>query len=521
MSALLSPGDTESGIVSEVRRTVLDRPVPARLAVVEEQYVDRDYLAAYAHFYSRAFRDYPRYCKRIHFFSYPDPLTPSDLMPRIDPDEDLKFNKLLQAHYIGFCVLRPTYPLTIGRTVLSPPYPNDGTAFVLATRSHSVNLLGYQLYATGSPFIEQDARSAVCASAAMWMAHSSVGQRLDLPMIPMSDLTGLAGSWRHELDGLTIGEISRALSSIGYRSVTFEAISFPRVKDAIYTYIESGLPVILSVLGTLRGARWDASHAIVVLGHKYVGNPFVEARSYQSPLYGEMEFYDASDWTPAFIVHDDQRGPYLELDILPFASLNRSTKNKVRPALPNGVTNTDIVPVARWANEVAVIDNLVVGLPPQTFLLGDEAQEKARRILQRLHVAYGRPFSRVALRTYLIESNEFKKAVLRRAVKVPELAKLYRAKNMSRFVWVTEVTKVLYRGGTKPHINPLESEILLDYTSSSLTDDFVAGFAVGRYFEMGVEELDPAGALAAGTVVNRDADYYAFVRDVEGNPTSA
>ena len=41
----------------------------AKTVVVEEEYVDREFLKDYAKFYSRAYRSVPRYTTRYHFFS--------------------------------------------------------------------------------------------------------------------------------------------------------------------------------------------------------------------------------------------------------------------------------------------------------------------------------------------------------------------------------------------------------------------------------------------------------------------
>jgi hypothetical protein len=41
----------------------------ANTCVIEEQYIDKDYLIDYQKFYSRSFKEMKRFTKRIHFFS--------------------------------------------------------------------------------------------------------------------------------------------------------------------------------------------------------------------------------------------------------------------------------------------------------------------------------------------------------------------------------------------------------------------------------------------------------------------
>src|SRR3989442_1582913 len=40
-----------------------------RAIVVENHYIDRDYMEDHSVFYSRSLRDYPNFCRRLHFFS--------------------------------------------------------------------------------------------------------------------------------------------------------------------------------------------------------------------------------------------------------------------------------------------------------------------------------------------------------------------------------------------------------------------------------------------------------------------
>src|SRR5438309_11578107 len=41
----------------------------ARIALLEERYLDRDYSAEFSSFYSRLFEQYGRFCRRFHFFA--------------------------------------------------------------------------------------------------------------------------------------------------------------------------------------------------------------------------------------------------------------------------------------------------------------------------------------------------------------------------------------------------------------------------------------------------------------------
>lgn len=44
--------------------------VNAKTIVVEQEYVDRDFLEDYSSYYVRCFADYRRICSRLHFFDF-------------------------------------------------------------------------------------------------------------------------------------------------------------------------------------------------------------------------------------------------------------------------------------------------------------------------------------------------------------------------------------------------------------------------------------------------------------------
>ena len=78
--------------------------------VVEEKYIDKNFFDDYIHFYGTCYRDYSRICQRFHFFK---------IAIKIESilNLDSKFNKLLQANYLGFSIIKPI-PNLIGRTVI-------------------------------------------------------------------------------------------------------------------------------------------------------------------------------------------------------------------------------------------------------------------------------------------------------------------------------------------------------------------------------------------------------------------
>src|ERR1039457_2606514 len=87
--------------------------IGAQTLVIEDPYVDADYLDDFAVYYSKCFTQYDRWCRRLHFFTRQ--FTRDDFLKYLNcasPVTDL------QSTYLGFVVARPLPQTIIGRTVL-------------------------------------------------------------------------------------------------------------------------------------------------------------------------------------------------------------------------------------------------------------------------------------------------------------------------------------------------------------------------------------------------------------------
>lgn len=96
--------------------------IHARTVVIEPQYNDADYLDDYASYYVRCFPEYPRFCRRIHFFS--SRFNEKHLEKAILSKDDSAIVTILKRSYLGFVVGRPLSITVVGRTLVSN-YPTD------------------------------------------------------------------------------------------------------------------------------------------------------------------------------------------------------------------------------------------------------------------------------------------------------------------------------------------------------------------------------------------------------------
>src|ERR1700730_84174 len=138
----------------------------------EDHYLDRDYIEDLALFYSRSLRNYPNYCRRLHFFSRAiSPEEWKQLIARARQNYHATCNELSES-YLGFAVRRAIPGRPIGRTVLAPfgPQTEGGTREFRPLREYCAHLNGLTLHVRGLAFQQQDQGVSACATTALWTA---------------------------------------------------------------------------------------------------------------------------------------------------------------------------------------------------------------------------------------------------------------------------------------------------------------------------------------------------------------
>lgn len=216
----------------------------ASWAVLEPDYIDRDYRDEYVHYYAFTYRPLSTRCSRMHFFKESDD----------GPDV-----------YLGYCVLRPIRDHPVCRTVITPP--DDLRPYVSCMTTSVVHASGQRFGATGFPFMEQDSLYGVCAHASIWMVALYHHLEHRTPRRLMSNIrTGAAA--RQEFfrvtpsDGLSERQVGAALQHLGLDAIQY---SLDRLKKlgpgttaaTICRYLNSRFPVILTT----------ANHVTILIGY--------------------------------------------------------------------------------------------------------------------------------------------------------------------------------------------------------------------------------------------------------------
>lgn len=291
-------------------------------ALVENDYLDRDYSEEFSAFYSRLFRRYRRRTRRIHFFR-------SDLATIAERDGLLAVKQEMCAcnergDYLGFLVVRPVIDASIGRTVLRTLRAPPGMGACIQVRAtYETHPLGTTLQVKGMPFTQQDQRISACAQASIWMSGRHFNARHAGPWFSTVAITEaaskptdlvLSSSVPAGSSGLSINNMLRALRAMDRHPYAFAGDLTPdghiiwppslSPQAMLSRYVGSGIPVIAGL--SPWASNQNDGHAVVVIGDTF--KPLdVAVLQTSRPTMAEL--------SPYFLVHDDQRGVNLRMPL--------------------------------------------------------------------------------------------------------------------------------------------------------------------------------------------------------------
>jgi hypothetical protein len=290
------------------------RDLSAKTIIVETEYVDSHYLEDYAAFYSQCFRDYKRFCARLHFFDIEvSEAGFSNFLLRDEP-RTITLRALTRA-YLGFIVVKPLPETFIGRTCLKT-YPDIDVRHFPITRHYAVSLFGIDLYVKTLAFQEQDTAASGCATSALWSAFHGTGPLFHHHIPSPVQITNSATigapvpSRTFPNYGLTATQMSQAIRSVGLEPFYLEVNDNYVTKSHLYAYLKGKVPVLM--LGRSIDVKKMASpiapddcefHAIAASGFRTTEE--------LSP-YGKGLLLRASSIQRIY-AHDDQVGPFSRL----------------------------------------------------------------------------------------------------------------------------------------------------------------------------------------------------------------
>jgi hypothetical protein len=145
-------------------------PMGPKTMVVEQEYIDHDFLEDFAAYYVRFFHEYEHKCARFHFFSHG--FDGSELDKLLKNDKSLLTADQLRQSYLGFVVIKSLPQTIVGRTCLRPYDENEQRHFPIK-RKYTADLFGIDLEVETLSLQEQDSVIAACATSALWSAFQS------------------------------------------------------------------------------------------------------------------------------------------------------------------------------------------------------------------------------------------------------------------------------------------------------------------------------------------------------------
>ncbi len=445
--------------------------IGARSYLIESRYIDRDYSSDYRRFYAQTFKTYPRHCKRVHFFA--EDLEPIGTNKNwIERTEALQ--KTSKRSYLGFCVVRPLPNAPIGRTALrgDGPAGPDIESVVTCRARVRANLLGAELDVVGACFMQQDSRVGACAQVAIWTGARHMHHRHKYNWLSVADITRLAVPSTAEeatslpagSDFLTSERMIRAIHEMGFQPLCVEGAN---IGDAILPYVESGLPVILGLQD--KSFPGSLGHAVTVIGQLFAKQ--------------KTPGHRLADYFPAYIVHDDQAGPYVLLpkDAHAAAAHSFDSNQLVRHRL-HGMTQIELnvadhavfavvlMPVRAFSTASAA-ERTAWGRLNAT--LGDMKNIRAKltgegvqvddRLLSELIEAHKK--KRIVMRTYLTSASGYRMHIARSTASSGLKDRVMRL-HLPHFTWITEISTVDSYNQASPGFRRMYGHSILDATST-------------------------------------------------------
>jgi len=393
--------------------------INAKTVVIEEKYIDKDYLIDYAKFYARSFNIDTKFTHRLHFFS--EVFSNYDFQKILVGGEKEGFEKLNNS-YLGFVVMKPIKDedgyFLVGRTLLKTYLKEviPGHEYrVYNTDTYQASLFGIPLKINSLPFQTQDKAVGACATTACWIAlyplSALFGTQRESPF-EVTEKSVLFASLEERnfpnTTGLSLLQMKSYFNSIGLETefINIEKIQkkFERlipddydiVADAVRGYSEMKLPIIAALKmeeeneedGEEDEDNHD-KHAVIISGYRHNNGILTE-------LY----------------IHDDTIGPY-----------SRARPNNNFSSLKNEWTEN------RGYKSV-LVEKLMIPVYPKIRLSFDSIYYiflLAKRTKRTKKARY---------ELFLIELNKYKKFLSKQKIK-DKMEKLY--KPFPRYLWIIRI----------------------------------------------------------------------------------
>jgi hypothetical protein len=393
--------------------------------LAETCYVDRFYRDSYYHYFSSKLNCYSRDCIRISLFD--GEVSEDDFA---DPDK----YEILKKKYLGFYVLRPTFPLVIGRSVISPTALKDSEMRICVCEFNAT-ANGLKFKVSGFPHSSQDTETITCAETTLWAIMEYFGHKYSYykPVQPskiIKQLNDLSFERQVPSRGLAVHQISYALKEFGFGTRMYGKDQYgDEFERLLSCYVESGIPLVVAIQNKAAGI----GHALLAVGRENdYSTRFDELEpcniddeeSLIALVKKDIAIYDYDSMPKRFVFIDDNHPVYRKATL-------------VKPAAH--------YPTDEWKQ--CTITHFIAPLYPKIYLEAFEAKKYVIKFLLNGPQPI-REHSEIVLRVFLASSRSYKHELARNAVVSGELKNLLIETQMPKFIWIAEIsTKELIKAG--------------------------------------------------------------------------
>jgi hypothetical protein len=255
-----------------------------------------------SNYYVKCFKQYDRFCKRVHFFS--KKYTYDDVMAIILGEVGKDIVTGFKKGYKGFIVARPLPIAIIGRTLLATYPTAKGRRNYPGVNNHIVHFFGVELSVKSLEYQEQDTILAACATVALWSSLHRLHEMFQTPIRTPATITRQANEVVYSSrpipsHGLNVQQINNAILRNDLVAEITPVTSATPLISLLYGYIKLGLPVILGIEIENIGL-----HAVTLVGYS------LDQKKPKPEINGSNEIPYFANRIDKFYAHDDQIVPF-------------------------------------------------------------------------------------------------------------------------------------------------------------------------------------------------------------------
>ncbi len=420
--------------------------------LIEYPYVDKVYRDSYYHYYSSKNQDFHRNCIRLSFFN-------EDIS--LDAFRDINSKVNIKTSYLGFLILRPTFPQIIGRSIISPEAVIKNT-FRICLVDVDTTANGLKLSVAGFPHSSQNSETITCAETTIWSIMEYFGMKYPeyTPTLP-SKISSILSAQSFERiwpsKGLTAQQISYALRELGFGVKVYSRIAYNQnFLEILRMYIESGIPVVVAIQNNN-----GIGHAQCVIGRSRYDDDKIETLKMAEDFGNGVKVYNFECMDLDYIYMDDNHPPYV------IGKLEN----------PSGFYTQK-----EWQG--CSILNFVVPLYSKIYLDAGEARAYAKSVLKR-YIANLKILEEeeVVMKVFLASSRSYKDYLNGNPNLDPFVKELLLRSPMPKFIWIAEISdKELL-------INDKVKGLLIIDATATKHQALIAGLIGNTYFTENLNEI--------------------------------